>query len=172
MAVARLAPSYTWDVATGQSQYTAYRKSEQMFFAKGENELVTKIESMVEEQTNVPRTHGEGLQVVMYQPGGFYREHWDYFSPGWSGNEPVLNRGGQRIVTALMYLNTIESPNGEGATYFPKVDLTIKPVQGTMIVWANVDEQGNIDETTFHEGRPSPTVKWIATVWLRERPFY
>jgi PAS domain S-box-containing protein len=59
---------------------------------------------------------GEGLQVLRYRPGAEYRPHHDYFDPAHPGTAPVLERGGQRVGTLVMYLNT---PQGGGATTSP-----------------------------------------------------
>jgi prolyl 4-hydroxylase len=82
----------------------------------------------------------------------------------------MLERGGQRIITVIMYLNSLASAGGE--TYFPYLNLKIEPMTGRAIVWYNVDENGEIDRSTFHEARPvEKGEKWIATKWLREHKF-
>lgn len=43
--------------------------------------------------------HGEGLQVLHYEPGQKYEPHYDYFM-----DEYNTKNGGQRMATVLMYL--------------------------------------------------------------------
>jgi prolyl 4-hydroxylase len=178
-AKARLATSYTWDVATGSSQINDYRQSEQMFFNKRENGLISTIENRLAGLTGYPIENGEGLQVVMYRNGGYYKPHWDYFSPEYEGNKGVIARGGQRVVTVLMYLNDVyNNPLNKtqegGETYFPRMELMVKPKTGKALYWHNMKDDGvTVDETTYHEGRPVPVgcVKWIMTLWIRAGTF-
>ena len=148
---------------------TDYRRSEQTYFLVGENKTVRDVEQRISTITNVPVENGEGLQIVRYTKGGYYKSHWDYFDPTWSGNVSTLDRGGQRIITFLIYLNTSQG----GETYFPHMNLRVEPKEGKAIVWYNIDPQGNIDTSTFHEATPVVEgEKWIATKWLRANTFH
>ena len=171
LAKNRLQKSLAWDVATGSSKEDAYRNSEQTFFSLGENELVREIEQKIESITGVPVENGEGLQLVHYYAGGFYKPHWDYFDYAYEPNANALNRGGQRIITFLIYLN-----DNNAGTYFPIHDLMIKPKAGRAIVWLNVNNSRDgkdIDNSTYHEGVavPQNESKWILTKWLHESRF-
>jgi len=170
MSKNRLQASTTLNPDTGYDQTNNFRVSDQMYFRIAENSLINNIESRISAKTNTPTQHGEGLQVVFYKPGGFFKPHWDYFDPYFVGNATTLKRGGQRLITCLMYLNTLE---GGGETYFNHLDLTIKPRKGRALIWWNVNEDGTLDNSTFHEGRPVPedTIKIIATKWIREGVF-
>lgn len=178
MAKARLIDSTGWDVEKGQNTRTDYRNSSQMWFARNENPLIEKIEQRIADVTRVPVENGEQLQLVRYQEGQHYRVHWDYFDPNYNQNKAVLERGGQRIITFMVYLTNVEHG---GETHFPRVpnedrsdSLKIKPKVGRAIMWWNVNEDGTLDKDTFHEGC-DPTVageeKWIFTKWIRERAF-
>lgn len=167
----RLAISTTWNVAEARSQVTEYRTSSQMYFNPHENELISRIENRIADITHVPVENGEGMQLVYYSVGGYYKQHCDYFDPNWPGNSPVLNRGGQRIITFLMYLNDLSQECG-GSTHFTKIDLNIQPKTGSAIVWYNVDEDGNIDPSTDHEAMPVLcNEKWVLTKWVRDGVF-
>jgi prolyl 4-hydroxylase len=64
-----------------------------------------------------------------------------------------------------MYLNT---PDGGGATAFPEIGLTVTALRGSAVYFAY--DTG--DTTSLHAGLPvTKGEKWIATKWLRERPF-
>lgn len=167
-ATPRLYNSVGWNVKNEQSEISEYRTSQHMFFGLGED-IVRTIEQKVADVTHIPIENGEALQVVHYLEGKYYKAHWDYFDPSWPGNQCILKRGGQRIITALLYLNTLSSG---GETYFPYIDLNVEPKEGRAIIWHNVDENGNIDNSMFHEGKPvEKGEKWIATNWLREYEF-
>ncbi len=77
--------------------------------------------------------HGEGLQILRYRPGAEYKPHNDYFDPAHSGTARILERGGQRVATLVMYLNT---PDGGGATTFPDVGLEVAPVRGNAVFFS------------------------------------
>jgi prolyl 4-hydroxylase len=171
MAKSRLTPSTSWNVKKGVSEITNYRISDQMFFTIGENYLVRCIEDRIADITGFPIENGEGLQVVHYLQGGYYKLHSDSFDLEWPGNQSILNRGGQRIITVLIYLNDLHSFGGE--TYFPYLDLEVEPNEGRALIWYNVYENGLRDRSTFHEARPVLRgEKWIATKWLREFKFH
>lgn len=178
MAKPRLQDSTGWDVEKGQNTKTDYRNSSQMWFGRNENELIERIEKRIADVTKVPVENGEQLQLVRYREGEHYKVHWDYFDPAWPQNDAVLARGGQRIITFMVFLTDVEHG---GETHFPRVpnedktdSLKIKPKQGRAIMWWNVDEQGRLDKDTYHEGcdptKPGEE-KWIFTKWIRERTF-
>lgn len=168
----RLGPASTWDTSEGKHFFSDYRQSETMFFNVGENPLVRLIEDRIARTTNIPIENGEGLQVVHYNVGEYYKPHWDYFDPAFAGNSIQYDRGGQRIATVIMYLNFVEAG---GETWFPNVGLSIQPEEGKALVWFNVDVfdgQLEIDASTFHEAKPVVKgEKWIMTKWLRESTF-
>jgi prolyl 4-hydroxylase len=169
MATNRLQSSTTVNPISGAYQVDDFRKSDQMFFSLGENQLVDIIEKRIAEYTKTEIENGESMQVVKYEPGGYFKPHWDDFDPNFPGNLPQIERGGQRVVTTLMYLNDVEEG---GETYFHKLDLTVKPKTGRAIVWWNLTEDGVRDATTYHEGKPLRAGnKYIATKWIRNKKF-
>ena len=74
----------------------------------------------------------------------------DYFDPKKYGDE-LLKNGGQRIVSILCYLNDV--PEG-GETTFPFINLDVKPIKGSAVMWYNADLEGNLDATSLHAGKP------------------
>jgi prolyl 4-hydroxylase len=143
-----------------------------MFFYQRENPVITMLESRIASTVGIPIVNGEGLQIVHYRPGGHYKCHWDYFAPDWANSEKVLARGGQRVITFLMYLNTAP-PNAGGETFFPLENLAFQPVEGMALWWHNLTEDGQVDKSTYHEATPVVEgEKWIMTKWIRERTFF
>ena len=114
-----------------------------------------------------PVDHGEGLQVLRYGPGAEYKPHYDYFDPNEPGTSTILKRGGQRVGTLVMYLNT---PEKGGGTTFPDVHLEVAPQRGNAVFFSY--ERPHPSTRTLHGGAPVIAGdKWIATKWLREREF-
>ena len=167
LARPRLARSETVDNSTGGNEVNAARTSEGMFFERGETPLIKRIEQRIAELLNWPVVHGEGLQVLRYRPGAEYRPHHDYFDPKHPGSVSILQRGGQRVGTLLMYLN---SPEAGGATTFPDVGLDVAPVRGNAVFFSY--DRAHPVTRTLHGGAPVLAgEKWVATKWLRQGVF-
>jgi prolyl 4-hydroxylase len=163
----RLARSETVDNATGGSEVNASRTSDGMFFERGETPLIDRIEQRLATLLNWPLTHGEGLQILRYRPGAEYRPHHDYFDPAHPGSGTILQRGGQRVGTVVMYLNT---PEGGGATTFPDSQLEVSPVKGNAVFFSY--DRPHPSTRTLHGGAPVLAgEKWVATKWMREGVF-
>ncbi len=164
LARPRLARALTVD-SDGKHQVDHRRTSEGMFFAIDENPLVGRIEQRLAGLLGLPVNHGEGLQILHYLPGQEYEPHCDWFDPELPGFDTTTRIGGQRIASVVMYLNT---PLQGGGTAFPEIGLTITARRGSAVYFAY--ESG--DQTSLHAGLPVIRgEKWIATKWLRERPY-
>ena len=166
-ARARLARSLTVEIKTGGETLNADRTSEGMFFTRGENETVARIEQRIARLLNWPLENGEGLQVLRYQSGTQYRPHYDFFDPAEPGTPVILRRGGQRLASLVMYL---QEPERGGATVFPDIGLSVAPVRGSAVFFSYA--RPHPDTKTLHGGAPVLAgEKWVATKWLREREF-
>jgi prolyl 4-hydroxylase len=167
LAKPRLARSLTVSTKTGGEEINADRTSNGMFFQRGENELVSRIEARIGRLVNWPVENGEGLQVLHYKPGTEYKPHYDYFDPVEPGTPSILKRGGQRVGTVIIYLG---EPEKGGATSFPDVHLEVAPRRGNAVFFSY--ERPHPSTKSLHGGAPVLAgEKWIATKWLRERRF-
>jgi prolyl 4-hydroxylase len=167
LARPRLARSETVQQVTGGSEVHAARTSRGMFFQREEGELVARIERRIAELVQWPLDHGEGLQVLHYAPGAQYEPHHDYFDPAQPGTPRILERGGQRVGTLVMYLNT---PTKGGGTTFPDVGLEVGAVKGNAVFFSY--DRPDPATKTLHGGAPViEGEKWVATKWLREGVF-
>jgi prolyl 4-hydroxylase len=163
----RLARSLTVETRRGGEVLNVDRTSEGMFFERGENEIVSRLEQRIAALLRWPVEFGEGLQILRYAPGAQYRPHYDYFDPGEPGTPTILKRGGQRVATLVMYL---QEPEQGGATTFPDVGLEVAPVRGTGVFFSY--DEPDPATRTLHGGAPVLAgEKWVATKWLREREF-
>jgi prolyl 4-hydroxylase len=167
LAAPRLLRSETVDTSTGGSEVNAARTSDGMFFERAETALIERIERRISALLRWPAERGEGLQILRYRPGAEYRPHHDYFDPAAPGSSTLLERGGQRVATVVMYLNT---PERGGATIFPDLTLEVSPLQGHAVFFAY--DRPHPATRTLHGGAPVLAgEKWVATKWLRERRF-
>jgi prolyl 4-hydroxylase len=165
----RLARSPVVNPDTGYETLIDARTSMGALFLVAAHALIARIEARIAAVTGVPAEHGEGLQILNYKPGGEYQPHFDYFNPRRPGEARQLSVGGQRIATVVIYLNT---PEAGGATAFPRVGLEVAPVKGNAVYFSYLLPDGTLDERTLHAGLPVASgEKWIATKWLRERPY-
>jgi prolyl 4-hydroxylase len=167
LAKPRLARSLTISTKTGGEEVNADRTSNGMFFQRGENDLVSRIEARIGRLLNWPIENGEGLQVLHYLPGTEYKPHYDYFDPAEPGTPTILKRGGQRVGTVVMYLG---EPDKGGGTSFPDVHLEVAPRRGNAVFFSY--DRPHPSTKSLHGGAPVLAgEKWIATKWLREGRF-
>lgn len=163
----RLARSLTVAIKTGGEEINADRTSNGMFFARGENDTVKRLEARIARLVNWPLENGEGLQILHYHPGAEYKPHYDYFDPKEPGTPTILKRGGQRVATLIMYLG---EPTQGGGTVFPDARLVVSPKRGNAVFFSY--DRADPATKTLHGG--SPVIegeKWIATKWLRQGKF-
>ena len=163
----RMSRSETVVNETGGNEINVARTSDGMFFGRGESALCERIEARIAALLHWPMVNGEGLQVLHYRPGAEYKPHHDYFDPALPGMAAVLARGGQRVGSLVIYLNT---PLQGGGTVFPDVQLEVAPIKGNAVFFS-YDRPHPITRS-LHGGAPVLAGdKWVATQWLREREF-
>ena len=131
------------------------------------NQLLIKIKKMAAAAAGVAQTYMEPLQVVKYEQGEYYREHYDYLD----ADSGEVKEFGQRTLTILVYLNTLEDSQG-GGTRFHVLEHTVKPVKGNALLWHNVLAIGQTDPRTLHSGEPilqPGVVKYAMNIWFRNK---
>lgn len=162
-----MARSRTVATLSSQEEINPDRTSSGMFFSRGQTTVVARLEARIAALLHWPIENGEGLQVLRYQPGAQYKPHHDYFNPKEPSSQAILQRGGQRVGTLVIYLNDL--PSG-GCTFFPESLLRVHPRKGHAVFFAY--PQPEVNTLTLHGGDPVIAgEKWIATKWLRERKF-
>lgn len=95
----------------------------------------------------------ENLQCVSYQINQEFKAHFD------------AGKGLKRLYTILVYLNDdIEG----GETYFPLLDLMVKPKKGKAVMFHNLEKDGSIDIYSYHAGLPVRSGnKFACNIWIR-----
>jgi prolyl 4-hydroxylase len=169
LAQGKLRRSEVVDPASGRLEVSGVRRSEGAHFGYGENAIVARIEARVAALTGIPIPNGEPLQLLHYPVGGEYEPHHDYFDPAFDGTASMLEQGGQRVATIVMYLR---EPEQGGDTWFPELELSVRPRRGSAVYFEYANARGQLDVRCLHAGMPVLRGhKWIATKWLRERPY-
>ena len=155
-----LGPSQVADPRTGRLIAHPIRTSSAAPVSPTRESLpIQAILKRIASATNTAVEQGESLTVLHYAPGQQYREHVDTLPR-------VTN---QRIGTFIIYLN---EGYGGGQTRFPALDLNISARLGDALFFSNVTPAGQPDPRSRHAGLPVTSgVKWIATRWIRQRPF-
>jgi prolyl 4-hydroxylase len=142
------------------------RRSQTAWITK-ETPIVRDIIQKICNKYKLPFENCEDLQVVKYEKEHYYKEHHDsfpYYEPDF------LFQGGHRMLTCLIYLN--ENFDG-GETYFPNLDLKIKPAKNCAVVFHPLDTANKkCHPKALHAGMPVKSgTKYICNLWIRETPY-
>lgn len=112
-------------------------------------------------------SRAEPLAVLRYRRSEEYRPHRDALGPAALTGD-TLRQAGDRSATVLVYLN---NPAGGGETAFPHLQISVSPKIGRVLVFENLDSQGQPNPLSLHAGLPvSAGSKWLASLWLRQQP--
>jgi prolyl 4-hydroxylase len=159
---------YVEGTAAGQHQFTysdhriSSTSSERWFSAPLQRTIAT-IDQRISRLLPQMLSNREEWQATKYSEGGRFNYHHD---SGYFGGEPA----GERTHTALLYLDT---PKRGGATRFPLLDLEVKSVAGRLVVWSNLDADGECDPEMMHAGRPLlEGCKTTLVTWIRQREYW
>lgn len=131
--------------------------------------FVQEIERRIDAFVGLPGEWGETIQGQRYHPGQQFKEHLDAFWTHADYWPDEARRGGQRVATAMIYLNDVAEG---GETDFPRLGASVPPQQGVILAWNNARPDGEPNEDTLHAGLPVVSgVKYIITKWYRTRPW-
>lgn len=113
----------------------------------------------------------EPTQGTWYVPGGYYKQHADFFNEHSIENNLVhdYEKRGNRTWTVLVYLNDVT--DGFGHTEFPYLNQKIQPERGTAICWYNLlpNQKGNT--LTEHIAKEVNDEKFVIQKWYRCKQF-
>lgn len=128
------------------------------------NTNVYDIKQKISDTLKVSVNQIETLQGQLYNPGQYFRPHYDYFQGEDGANH--IGSLGNRIWTCMIYLN--DDLEG-GETRFPNLDLEFKPKKGMAVLWQNINKKGEFETDSLHEGCDVINgSKYIVTAWIRE----
>lgn len=136
----------------------------------GYNAIVENLALRVADVVGLPLQYAESLQVVHYGENQQYAPHYDAWDAGTERGQRCMARGGQRLITCLMYLN---DPQQGGGTSFPNLDMEIRARKGRMLLFHNCHQGSNVRHPdSLHGGMPVLTgEKWACNFWFREQPY-
>ena len=135
------------------------RKSEEVMLESNDpilNSVVRKCVGL----TNKPFENAEGLQVLRYKEGGYFKHHQDvnpYF---------MINR---RLYTIMIALN--DDYEG-GETDFPGLNVEYKLKKGSALFFHTLDNHKLHTSLALHGGKPVKSgEKWICNLWVHKYPY-
>jgi prolyl 4-hydroxylase len=128
------------DKKTGASKASDVRTSTGHFLRRGQDEIVSRIEERLSAFAMIPTDHGEGMQILRYEPGQKYDPHFDYFQ-----DDQNIKRGGQRVATVVMYLSDVVRG---GETVFPNAEPLAEEYRAR---YAAASEEGTSPQETGGE---------------------
>jgi prolyl 4-hydroxylase len=146
------------------------RKSQTAWISKQESP-VKEITEKVCQLTKTPFSHAEKMQIVKYDPNGFYNEHWDAACDDNPQCVEFEKNGGQRKITMLIYLND-DFEGGE--TRFPNLKKSFQPKKNGGLLFYSLENGGKhkCHPKALHAGVPVKSgQKYICNIWLREKPY-
>ena len=117
----------------------------------------------------IPLPQMEEPQVVRYRPGEEFSWHYDELPTS------LLENGGQRVATLLVYLNHVEKGGG---TMFRDLKgagggsrLTVTPRMGSALLFFPAFADGTPDDRTLHKGEVATDTKWICQMWIHQHAY-
>lgn len=150
----------------GNREISDYRKAKNLSFKKN-GKIAKKFNKRLCKILGVEVEYLQNWIFIKYEEGGEYKEHADFLDEDLEYSEKDKKIfGGLRLKTVLIYLND-DFEGGE--TFFPHIDLKIKPKTGKLLIWENV--LGNLKKNLYsiHAGLPvSKGNKYILLTWVRQ----
>ena len=145
------------------------RTSSNCWISHSLDQITQNVGNRISELVQVPITHAESYQVLHYTDSQEYQPHLDTFDPLVKEYSHYLKNGGQRIVTALAYLNNVEQG---GETSFPNIDQVVTPKKGKIVVFHDCYKGTDKPHpNSFHGALPViKGEKWAFNLWFRKDP--
>lgn len=149
---------------------SATRTGRNCWIAHRHDEVIAGVCERISKLAGLPLENAESLQLIHYDHQQEYAAHFDAWDANTEDGKRCLSRGGQRLVTGLLYLNDV--PEG-GSTSFPNLQLEVQARKGRLLLFHNCSLGGTIiHPNSLHGGMPvQQGEKWACNLWFRERVF-
>ena len=147
------------------------RTSSHSWVAHNEDSITEKVVERISELVQIPSSNAESFQVLHYADSQEYQPHLDTFDPNNKGYLPYLENGGQRVVTALAYLNDVIEG---GDTVFPNLKKAVSPEKGKIVVF-HLCKKGTQEPNPDALHGALPVIKgekWAFNLWFREKEVF
>ena len=134
------------------------------------NEVLAGLSERIADVVGIPLDNAESYQVIYYGKTEEYAAHFDAWDGATDRGKRCMAKGGQRLLTCLLYLNDVEEGGG---TSFPKLDLETSAIKGRMLLFHNCHDGSTIrNPKSLHGGLPVLAgEKWACNLWFRENSY-
>jgi hypothetical protein len=134
-----------------------------------DDKILNGITKRASELLNIPVNHFEYFQCLSYDKNQEIDHHYDTFDANSEGGKKIIEQGGQRKYTMLAYLN--DDFEG-GGTFFPDLNFLVTPKKRSVLIFNNLDENGQIlKHAAWHGGLPVTSGRKLAmNMWVRNKP--
>ena len=134
--------------STANSKSKDYRKS-LVTLVNEDEDVIKKIKKKIAKSFGLGANGMERLQLQKYPKGGYYKEHFDAKSEDHFQKDKSFS---QRKYSMIIYLND-DFIGGE--TVFPKKDISVKPLQGRLLLFSNMFNETNyVHPFSSHLSKP------------------
>ena len=124
-----------------------------------------RVISRIMDIVGLPHNNAEHMQLLRYGPNEYYRLHHDWIP------EQLDALCGPRAFTFFLYLSDVDEGGG---TYFPYINITVKPKRGSAVWWPHGKPTNPRakDDRTHHEAQPVIVgKKYAANYWIHGDDF-
>lgn len=158
-------------ISNGEHKVHSSRTNTFNWIPHNANNVIHEVSKRFSILVKLPINNAEQFQLVHYGPGTEYKPHFDSFDKNTDEGKKNWFPGGQRLITALGYLNDVDEG---GETDFPKINVSVKPNKGDVVVFHNnIEGTSDIHPNSLHGG--SPVIKgekWAVNLWFRQEAVY
>jgi prolyl 4-hydroxylase len=165
----KMSPDAKRSRVAGRGRNISKRRTGNTCFIDNDSDNINKsIRRKVCDLVGKSSDNAECMSVTKYSAGDQYYPHYDGVHHNHFAHDMEFMRfGGQRVSTALMYLN---EGDGLGSTEMVNIPIKVEPKKGRVFVFENVKKDTNIlDRRSYHAGLPGERGdKWICNIWFRE----
>ena len=143
------------------------RTSSNCWISHSHDQITIDVGNRISDLVQTPISHAEAFQVLHYTDNQEYQPHLDTFDPAVDEYSHYLKNGGQRMITALAYLNNVDEG---GETSFPNINKTVIPEKGKIVVFHNCYKGTDKPHPdSFHGALPViKGEKWAFNLWFRK----
>lgn len=173
---------------------TTWRRSKQARLANDRDSIVTRINNRAADVLNLPKSHLEPLEALLYGISDKLDAHWDYFDRRRYAKQPHMlaltgaDGSRNRIATLLWYMNSVFRG---GETFFPRAGgltepfdvacdgsagqqgMKIVPTPGKAVLFYSLRPDGAIDPFSLHGSCPvEDGFKWAVNQRVWNEPYH
>ena len=145
------------------------RTGQNTWIAHDHDDITKRVGEKIATIVGLPLENAEKYQIIYYNKSQEYRKHFDSWVH--NGSEKTIRcmkYGGARLKTALCYLNDVKKGGG---TKMTKLDLTVEPKKGKLLVFQNTlsHDDHTRHSLSEHAGLPvEDGEKFAFNLWFKE----